>query len=116
MKPAPTLALAFAALLAAAPVAAQTADSLPPDRWIAPDKPAHVFAGYWTAGAGWIAADALGGDFDERRAAALTAGLTAGLAKEAFDKFIQHERFSWKDLLADTIGIALFLAVSEAAP
>lgn len=102
--------------LGTAPAAAQTAADAPPDRWLAPDKPAHVFAGYWTAGAGWAATDRLGADGGERAAAALAAAVTAGLAKEAFDALVQGERFSWKDLAADMAGMALFLAAASAAP
>jgi len=111
-----TAALLF---LLAAPLRGQAAvspaDTLPPDRWLAPDKPAHVFAGYFAAGATWGAADRLGADRSERRAAALASGIGAGILKEAFDRWVQDERFSWKDLVADAAGIALFLAVSAAA-
>jgi uncharacterized protein YfiM (DUF2279 family) len=90
-------------------------DSLPADRWLAPDKAAHVFGGYWTASAGYAAASRLDADSDERRGAAIAAGLLAGVAKEAFDALVQRERFSWKDLVADAAGILLLVAVTAAA-
>lgn len=87
----------------------------PSDRWLAPDKAAHVFAGFWTAGAGYATASALDADASERRATVVTAGLCAGLAKEAFDAFVQHERPSWRDLVADMVGVALLVAVTAVA-
>jgi uncharacterized protein YfiM (DUF2279 family) len=105
----PVTATSRASLAAAPP------DSLPADRWIAPDKAAHVFAGFWTAGVGYAAASRLDAEAPERRAAAVAAGLTAGVAKEAFDALVQRERFSWKDLVADAAGILLLVAVTAAA-
>jgi VanZ family protein len=90
-------------------------DRLPDDRWLAPDKAAHVFGGYWTASVGYAAASALDGDSADRRTAAVAAGLAAGLAKEAFDAFVQHERASWRDLVADVVGVVLLVAVTAAA-
>ena len=90
-------------------------DQLPADRWLAPDKAAHVFGGFWSAGAGYAVASALDADTTERRTAAVTAGLCAGLAKEAFDAFVQHERASWRDLVADMAGVALLVAVTAVA-
>ncbi len=105
----------FSLLLVAAPARAQSpADSLP-DPWLSPDKPAHVFAGFWSAGVGYAAADRADGDRAQRRLAAVATGLAAGIAKEAFDRWGQDERFSWKDLTADVAGIGLLLAVMAAA-
>lgn len=92
-----------------------SSDRLPADRWLAPDKAAHVFGGFWTAGVGYAAASALDGDSADRRTAAVAAGLAAGLAKEAFDAFVQHERASWRDLVADMAGVALLVAVTAVA-
>lgn len=82
-----------------------------PDRWFGSDKAMHVFAGFWTAGAGYATSAALGGDRGGRRASALAVGTAAGLAKEAFDAAVQGERFSWKDLVADAIGIGALLGL-----
>jgi uncharacterized protein YfiM (DUF2279 family) len=118
----PRIAIALACLfLSADPLAAQKvssaarSDSLPPDEWLAVDKAAHVFGGFWSAGAGYAAAGRLDVDRDGRRTAAITVGIAAGLAKEAFDRWAQEERFSWKDLAADIVGIALLVAVTTAA-
>ena len=86
-----------------------------PDRWLAPDKAAHVFGGYWSAGAGYALAGRAEGSGSERRASAIAAGAVAGIGKELFDLVIQGERFSWKDLVADAAGIALLVAVTAAA-
>lgn len=88
-----------------------TADSTEPDRWLAPDKAAHVFAGFYAAGVGYVGATALDLGSTERRAGAVATGIVAGLAKEAFDSAAQDERFSWRDLVADGIGIALFVSL-----
>jgi uncharacterized protein YfiM (DUF2279 family) len=90
-------------------------DSLPADRWVASDKAAHLFAGAWSAGAGYAVADRLGADRAGRRAGAVAAGLAAGIAKEAFDRYVQDEPFSWKDLAADAAGILLLVGVTAAA-
>jgi len=105
----PVTATSRASLTAAHP------DSLPADRWLAADKAAHVFGGYWAAGAGYVAASRLDADSGERRGAAVAAGLVAGVAKEAFDRLVQRERFSWKDLAADAAGVLLLVAVTAAA-
>lgn len=82
-----------------------------PDRWLAPDKAAHVFAGFYAAGAGYVGATALDLEPAERKGSAVATGIVAGLAKEAFDSLVQGERFSWRDLVADGIGIALFVSL-----
>lgn len=107
-----------AALGLSVPTRAQTVastDSLEMDRWIAPDKAAHVFAGGWSAGAGYAAASWLEADRSERRTAAVATGLAAGLAKEAFDRYVQKEYWSWKDLVADALGIAIMVGATAAA-
>lgn len=83
----------------------------PADRWSGPDKAMHAFAGFWTAGAGYAAGAALDGGRGGRRASALVSGVAAGLAKEGFDAAVQGERFSWKDLVADAVGIAVLLGL-----
>ncbi|MFN2420961.1 MAG: hypothetical protein ABR527_06225 [Gemmatimonadota bacterium] len=94
---------------------AARADSLPPDEWLALDKAAHVFGGFWSAGAGYGVAGRYDADRAGQRAGAVAAGAVAGLAKEAFDRWVQQERFSWKDLAADAVGIALLLGLTAAA-
>lgn len=85
------------------------------DLWLGPDKPVHAFAAGWTAGAGYAAAIELDWDPADRRKAAVGAALVASLAKETMDRWTQDERFSFKDLAADAIGIAAFVALSAAA-
>ncbi|MFN2383165.1 MAG: hypothetical protein ABR559_02755 [Gemmatimonadota bacterium] len=86
-----------------------------PDRWLGPDKPIHVFAGWWVGAAAYGAAAAADAEPAERRLAAAAASLAAGIAKETFDATVQGEPFSWKDLAADAAGLAALLAFTLAA-
>lgn len=86
-----------------------------PDRWLAPDKALHVAGGYDAAALGYAAGARLGYDPGERRAAAIAAGVAAGLAKEAWDRWLQDRPWSWKDLVADGVGIALLVGLTAAA-
>ena len=101
--------------LAAQEHATARPDSLPSDEWLAADKAAHVLGGFWSAGAGYAVAGRLDAESESRRAAAIATGVVAGLAKEAFDRWAQKERFSWRDLSADLAGIALLVGLTAAA-
>lgn len=105
---------ALAALAVSTPSVAQ---ELPPqdDLWLGPDKPIHAFVAGWTAGAGYAAGVELDWDPADRRRAAIGAAVAVSLTKEALDRWTQGERFSFKDLVADAIGIAAFAALSAAA-
>ena len=87
----------------------------PDDRWLGPDKPLHAFAAGYIAGAGYAAGIELDWAPAERRQAGVAAALTASLAKEALDALTEGKRFSFKDLTADAVGIALFVALSAVA-
>lgn len=87
----------------------------PDDRWLGPDKPLHAFAAGWIGGAGYAAGIELDWAPAERRQAGVAAAVTASLAKEALDALTEGERFSFKDLTADAVGIALFVALSAVA-
>lgn len=113
MKPACLLIpYALGALSVSAPCAAQEAAD---DLWLGPDKPVHAFVAGWTAGAGYAAGVELDWDPADRRRTAIGVALAASLAKETLDRWTQGERFSFKDLAADAIGIAAFAALSAAA-
>lgn len=99
----------------AAPRAAPLAEPAPPDRWLGPDKPLHAFAGWWVAAAAYGAAAAADRDPADRRLAAATASLAAGVAKEALDAAVQGEPFSWRDLTAGALGLMALLAFTVAA-
>ena len=101
---------AIGALSVSAPCAAQT----PGDSWMGPDKPLHTFAAGWTAGAGYAAALELDWDPADRRLAAVGVALAASLGKEARD-WTRGEPFSFKDLAADGLGIALVVALTALA-
>lgn len=96
-----------------APASALGQDS--PDRWLAADKALHVAGGFDAATLGYAAGARLGYEPVERRAAAIAAGIAAGLAKEAYDRWLQDEPWSWKDLVADGVGIALLMGIVVAA-
>jgi uncharacterized protein YfiM (DUF2279 family) len=100
------------ALSVSSPCAAQEPAG---DRWLGPDKPVHALAGGWVAGAGYAAGVELDWEPAERRWAGVGAALTASLAKEALDAWTGGGRFSFKDLAADAIGIAAFVAFSAVA-
>ena len=102
---------ALAALAVSAPSAAQEL----PDAWLGPDKPAHALGAAWTAGAAYAVAVELDRDPADRRRAAAGAALAAALAKEAYDRWTQGERFSFKDLAAGAAGLLAFVALSAAA-
>src|SRR5918996_444520 len=102
---------AIGALSVSVPCAAQTPD----DSWLGPDKPVHAFAAGWTAGAGYAAALELEWDPADRRLAGIGVALTASLGKEARDRWTRGEPFSFKDLAADGIGIALAVALTALA-
>ena len=101
---------ALCALSVSVPCAAQTAG----DSWLGPDKPVHAFAAGWTAGAGYAAAVELDWNPANRRLAGIGVALTASLVKEARD-WTRGESFSFKDLGADGIGIAVFVVLTALA-
>ncbi len=90
-------------------------DSLPPnpvkpqkepDRWIAWDKFWHFSASFVTVGAGYhLCANRL--KWGRKPATAISIGGTfgLGLGKELFDLCGHHRGFSWKDIIADVLGI-----------
>lgn len=94
-----------------APCAAQESS----DDWLGPDKPVHALATAWTAGVTYAVGVRLDWDPADRRRAALGSAAAVALAKEAFDRWTQGERFSFKDLAAGAVGVGAFLAVSAAA-
>lgn len=106
-----TLCYGLASLAVSAPAGAQEARR-PPDEWLGPDKPVHAFAAGWVTGAGYAAGIELDWDPDDRRRGAIACGVAASLAKEAYDRWTGRGPFSFKDLVADAVGIAAFVALS----
>ncbi|MBW3660566.1 MAG: hypothetical protein KY397_02915 [Gemmatimonadetes bacterium] len=79
------------------------------------DEAAHVLGGFWAAGAGYAAATHVDLDSRDRPLVAVATAAAASLAKEAFDAWVQDERFSGADLLADALGAFAFLALVAVA-
>ena len=103
----------LAAFAVSTPAAAQEVRR-PPDEWLGPDKPVHAFAAGWIAGAGYAAGIEAGWEPDGRRRGAIACALAASIAKEAHDRWTGRGPFSFKDLAADAVGIAAFVALSAA--
>ena len=101
---------AIAGLSGSVPCAAQSRQ----DAWLGPDKPVHAFAAGWFAGAGYAAGVELDWDPADRRIAGIGVALVASLGKEARD-WTRGEPFSFKDLAADGIGIAVVVALTALA-
>lgn len=108
-----SVSFALAALAVSAPAAAQEPGP-PPDAWLGGDKPVHALAAGWTAGAGYAAGIELGWEPADRRRGAIAAGLAVSIGKEAYDRWTRRGPFSFKDLAADAVGIAAFVALSAA--
>jgi uncharacterized protein YfiM (DUF2279 family) len=102
---------ALLALAVSVPCAAQ----VPEDSWTDPDKPLHAFAGAWTAGASYAYGVEREWSPADRRRAAAGVALGVAVAKEAYDRWTQDERFSFKDLAAGVAGAAAVLALTAAA-
>ncbi len=109
--------LTILALVAAIPASGQKPPGTAPTAtdWLASDKPVHVLAAYIAAGSGYAAGIETGWEPADRRRAAIATAVAASLAKEAFDVGVQGERWSWKDLGADAVGILLFVGLTLAA-
>jgi uncharacterized protein YfiM (DUF2279 family) len=101
---------AIGALSVSVPCAAQTPD----DSWVGSDKPLHAFAAGWTAGAGYATGLELDWAPADRRLAGVGVALAASLGKEAHD-WTRGEPFSFKDLAADGLGIAVVVALTALA-
>ena len=88
-------------------VASQPAEpAFRPDRWLAWDKFWHLSASFVSVGAGYhLGANRLGFEHAPATGAALGGTLTLGLAKELSDLLGPDKHFSWKDLVADAVGI-----------
>lgn len=79
------------------------------DRWLGFDKVQHVtFSFLWTLGTQYVAVNK--GRFSEAQALPLSIGTSAaiGVSKELYDRHVGRQRFfSYRDLVADGIGILL---------
>ncbi len=86
---------------------AQDTAPQPEDRWLAADKLWHFAASFATVGATYhLCANRL--KWSEPAPTGIAAGgtLALGLTKEFSDLAGPRKHFSWKDLVADALGIA----------
>ncbi len=79
-----------------------------PDRWLAWDKFWHFSASFVTVGAGYhLCANRIGLKRPLATGIAIGGTLGIGTGKELIDRYGWHRRFSWKDLVANMLGIGL---------
>ncbi|MEO0558967.1 MAG: hypothetical protein AAF170_12365 [Bacteroidota bacterium] len=109
------LGLAMAASATAQPVRQDTthtpvvASSSPADPWLGRDKAMHAAASFGLAMGGQLVLTE-GAGLDADRALPISAGTTLalGVMKELTDRRRDHHPlFSWRDLVADALGIGL---------
>jgi uncharacterized protein YfiM (DUF2279 family) len=78
------------------------------DRWLSPDKGYHLVGSL--IGTTLVGQLSMKG-FDTRREASQIIGMgtafSLGLAKEIYDSGKQKNKFSWKDLMANGVGIVI---------
>lgn len=82
------------------------------DRWLAPDKGKHFMASlYSTVLISQLSENTFG--VNKNQASGLAVGFTIGLGvtKELIDKKSASSFFSWKDLVADLVGITVGLVI-----
>jgi uncharacterized protein YfiM (DUF2279 family) len=84
-------------------------DAVPRDRWWAMDKAKHLGGSFlWTLSTQYVLVSKA--DVSELRALpwSVASGAAIGVAKEAYDwRRGPTRHFSWKDLAADALGVAL---------
>jgi putative lipoprotein len=98
---------AIALLLAFAP-SARAAD---PDPWFGRDKGLHFGASFTLAGGGYGGAALLTQRTDLRAATGAGLALSAGIAKEVYDRYAGGDP-SWRDLTWDVVGTATGVVVA----
>ena len=93
---------------------ADTLARAPRDEWLGRDKAYHVGVSFGLAvGAHVALTEGLGVEPEGARPLAAGLALMVGVAKEYADRQRQrHPLFSWKDLTADALGVALGVAVT----
>ena len=84
-----------------------------PDRWLAQDKLEHLVVSAFFSGVTYSACRDFYNNNKESSlcfSASFTLGL--GLCKEMYDKRKPQGRFSYKDLVADLVGVGLGLLIA----
>lgn len=102
-------AVVFALRYDDASPSAADAGSQPRDRWLAMDKAKHVGGSMlWTVSTQYVLV--VKGDVSDAHALpwSVASAASVGVAKEVYDRYRgPTAHFSWKDLAADAVGIAL---------
>ena len=85
------------------------------DRWLSEDKFFHLAFSFGLVGLTYTGARALDLSHDGALGGSLFMSSVLGLGKELRDSRMSGDRFSWKDLAADGVGVLLgaWLATSE---
>ena len=111
------LAICLGLALSASPMAqpvrndttATVASSTPPDAWLGRDKSMHAAASFGLTLSGHLVLTE-GAGLSDARALPISAGTTLalGVMKELTDRRRDHHPlFSWRDLAADALGVAV---------
>lgn len=91
-----------------APAVRAQPPSVPPDRWLAPDKLRHLTTSAVLTGVAFQGYDRLSCTSRRAQGCAALSALALGVLKEVRDR--RKTYFGWKDLIADVAGIALGVA------
>lgn len=81
------------------------------DSWVGEDKLKHLAVSAWLTGAGVLAVTHQSRSENRARKVVVPAVMLIGVGKELVDSRKPNGYFSWKDLTADLVGIALALVV-----
>lgn len=83
------------------------------DRWLARDKALHVtYSFLWTLSSQYVLVEKTSLSHDAAIPYALASGFAVGVAKETYDRYWGPTgRFSWRDMVANGIGLGLAAGV-----
>lgn len=88
------------------PPAAVPAAAFQKDRWLGSDKARHAIASMLICGtAGWLIHNRLDRPKQNSRLAGAVFSMSLGVFKEVIDHRSVHNRFSWRDIAADILGV-----------
>ena len=86
----------------------------PPDRWLAVDKLQHfIFSTHLTLLSYKVSRDSFHNTTTTARAESVSLVFSLGIGKELLDSAKPDDRFSYRDLIADALGIGLGLILGH---